>query len=275
MKKLLRALLLTITALLPAWALAAGKTELTWYGHSAFKIVTPTGKVVLFDPWLTNPANKSGKEDVDKLDKVDLILLSHGHNDHIGNSVEIAKKTGAKLVSTFDLMKAMVQYRGYPKEQALPANTGNVGGELTLLDGDVKVAFIPAVHGSTIEEAETLAHPGTLHAAGNPGGFLVSVRDGPTIYHTGDTDVFADMALIGHLRRVDVMLSCIGDKFTMGPDRAALAVKHVAPTKMVIPMHFGTYPALTGTTAALDKALKALGVATPVREMKVGETLSF
>ena len=274
MTKTFRGLLFCLIGLLPACALAAGKTELTWYGHSAFKLTTPAGKVLLIDPWITNPSNKNGKEDLAKLDKVDLVLLTHGHGDHIGDAVEIAKKTGAKLVATFDLMKAMVQYRGYPKDQATAATSGNFGGEIALLDGEVKIAFIPAVHSSNVEAAADHATPGSIEAGGNPGGFLVSVRDGPAIYHTGDTDAFADMALIGRFRQVDAMLACIGDKFTMGPERAALATRLVNP-KMVIPMHFGTFPALPGTPAALAKALKAEGVATPVREMKVGETLAF
>lgn len=270
-----RTLLLLIAGLLSGLSHAAGKTELTWYGHAAFKLVTPAGKVLLIDPWITNPANKSGKDDLARIDKADLILLTHAHGDHIGNSVEIGKKTGAKLVATFDLMKAMVEFRGYPKEQAGRDTTGNFGGEIALLDGDVRIAFIPAVHSSGIEEAEGMPHPGASHAGGNPGGFLISVKDGPTIYHTGDTDAFADMGMIGKFRRVDVMLACIGDKFTMGPDRAAYAAKAVNPARMVIPMHFGTFPFLTGTPAAFDKALKAAKVKTPMHEMKIGETLSF
>lgn len=275
MTKFIRALLILLLGLLPALALAAGKTELTWYGQSAFKIVTPTGKVLLIDPWITNPANKNGKEDLAKLDHVDLILLSHGHGDHIGNAVDIAKKTGAKLVATFDLMKAMVQYRGYPKDQATMATTGNFGGEIGLLDGDVKIAFIPAIHSSGIEGADDLPNPGAIHAGGNPGGFLVSVKDGPTIYHSGDTDVFADMSLIRRFHPVDVFLACIGDKFTMGPERAALAAKLVGPTKMVIPMHYGTFPVLTGTPAAFEKALRKEGVKAPFHEMKIDDTLNF
>lgn len=275
MRKLLQIASLTCASLLSASVLAAGKTELTWYGHSAYKLTTPNGKVILIDPWITNPANKSGKEDVEKLDKVDLILLTHGHGDHVGNTVDIAKKTGAKLVATFDLSKAMVAYKGYPKDNATAATAGHFGGEIALLDGEVKVAFVPALHGSDLEGGEGGPSAGLPVAAGEAAGFVVSVNNGPAIYHAGDTDVFSDMALVNRFRKIDVFIAPIGDKFTMGPSRAALAAKFVAPGKAVIPMHYGTFPALTGTPAAFAEALKAEKVKAPMKEMKVGETLSF
>ena len=123
------------TTLLSTAALAAGNTELTWYGHAAFKLKTPSGKVLMLDPWLTNPANKNGKDDLAKLEKADLILVTHGHADHVGDSVAIAKKTGARLVTTFDLGKGMVAYGGFPKEQMGFDTQGNFGGELSLLEG--------------------------------------------------------------------------------------------------------------------------------------------
>jgi L-ascorbate metabolism protein UlaG (beta-lactamase superfamily) len=263
-------LVLVFSLLVTATSANAAQTELEWYGHSAFKLTTPSGKVLLIDPWITNPANKHGKADLAALTRVDLILISHGHFDHVGDAVAIAKTTGAKLVSTFDLGKALTTYAGYPKAQAGFDTQGNVGGEISVLDGEVKIAFIPAIHSSAIMDENGK----DLHQGGNPGGFLIMVKNGPTIYHTGDTDLFNDMRLITQFHKVDVMLACIGDHFTMGPDRAALATKLVAP-RIVIPMHYGTFPILNGTPAEFKAALAKDGVKSKLVVMQPDETLKF
>src|SRR5205807_6871404 len=158
------------------------------YGQSGFKIVTPVRKTLLIDPWLTNPVFEKGKDELAALKDVDLILLTHGHSDHVGNAVEIGKRTGAKLVSTYDLAEAMKLALGYPAEQADNDTTGAFGGQLKLLDGDVTVCFVPAWHGSGVAKDEN--SPPVY--AGNPSGLVISIRGGPTIYNTGDTAFFSD-----------------------------------------------------------------------------------
>ncbi|BAU09612.1 hypothetical protein LEP3755_00830 [Leptolyngbya sp. NIES-3755] len=246
----------------------AGRTQLQWYGQSAFKLTTPSGRVLLIDPWLTNPVNPNGKTDLANLNRADLILVTHGHFDHVGDAITIAKKTNAPLVSTADLGQALVGI-GYPKNLVSLTTQGNFGGELSLLNNEVRVAFIPAIHSSTVASDGSPAQ-----FAGNPGGFLISVQNGPTLYHTGDTDVFADMSLIPQFRKVTVMLACIGDHFTMGPKRAATAVNYVKPD-LVIPMHFGTFPALTGTPQAFQAELDRQKVNTKLQVMKVGQTVQL
>ena len=246
------------------------ETQLTWYGQSAFKILTATGKVLLVDPWLTNPVFEKAKDELAALEHVDLILVTHGHSDHVGDAVEIGKRTRAKLVATFDLSAAIVSALGYPSDLADMETTGHMGGTLTLFGGEVAVTFVPAWHGSAVSKEET-APP---VYAGTPAGLVIALRDGPTIYHTGDTDLFSDMALVSRFHKIDTMLVCIGDHFTMGPARAAEAVRLVNPRE-VIPMHYGTFPVLTGTPEAFEGELKKLKSRAKLRVMKIGETIAL
>lgn len=247
---------------------AKNVTTLTWYGHAAFKIVTPSGHVLLLDPWITNPANKHGKQDLAGIKRADYILVTHGHFDHIGDAVAIAKRTGAHLVANFDLGSAMIDYLGFPARQAGFDTLGNSGGTISLLNGEVTITYEPAVHSSDVVVPAENGKPAQLVPGGNPNGFVIRIKNGPTFYDTGDTALFSDMRLIGSSDHINVMLACIGDHFTMGPKGAATAVKLVDPD-IVIPMHYGTFPVLTGTPVAFRSALSRLHLAGKLRVMKI------
>ena len=255
--------------------IAEAQTKVHWYGHAALRIETPTGGVILVDPWLGAPSNPD-KDSLAKIGRVDYILVTHGHWDHMKDVVEIGKKTGAVLVAPYGLQFNFKSLLGYPEKQATLATGGNVGGTFNLEKAGAKVTVVNAVHGSEFTPPivkDTPGLPSTV-SAGNPVGYVIQVNNGPVIYHTGDTDVFTDMQLIARFFKVDVMFASIGGQFTMDPARAAQAVEWVNPKK-VVPIHWGTYPILSGNPAQLKAALDARGLGDRMAEMKPGETRDF
>lgn len=245
------------------------QAQLTWYGHSAFKIVTPKGNVIFIDPWLRNPLLKQGEEVLKKIDRADVICLTHAHFDHAGDAVEIAKKTKAKLCCTFDCAIAVRNVLNFPGRGDDSDYVSHIGGTVKMFEGEITARFVPAWHGAAVMPSDD--KPPVY--GGTPTGVVLSTKDGPTIYHTGDTDLFSDMALVPLEASIDYMLVCMGDFYTMGPMRAARAIELVNP-RFVIPIHYGTFPALTGTPEALGKEMKERGVKSELRVMNVGETIT-
>jgi L-ascorbate metabolism protein UlaG (beta-lactamase superfamily) len=261
-----------------AWigtALAAEPTTLTWYGHAAFKITTPNGKVLMIDPWLTNPMDPLAKDKRDPLPnfkKVDYILITHGHFDHVGEAVALAKQTGARLVTNFELGTNMQKLLGYPKEQMGFDTLMNIGGEITIADGEVTVAMVPAIHSSGLQNPHAGENESAIAYGGNPAGFVIKIKNGPTIYDTGDTAYFSDMKLIGEVYHPDVALVNIGGHFGMTPELAAQAAISVR-AKIAIPQHYATFPVLTQDPKPFADLLKK--TSTRYLHMDPGTSIRF
>ena len=188
---------------------SAQETKIKWHGHAAFSVTTPKGKVLLIDPWLKNPLNpaaKDGKDALAELPKVDYILLTHGHRDHVGDAVEIAKKTGAILICNPELAGNLVKLVDFPAKQAETDSIMGIGGEISIADGEVTVAMTPAVHSSSVFNPKATATEAERAYGGNPAGFVLIIKNGPTIYHSGDTAYFKDMETIVEHYKIDVAL---------------------------------------------------------------------
>src|SRR5215207_7024442 len=242
---------------------AAQETKIRWFGHAAFSVTTPKGKVILVDPWLSNPSNpeaKDGKDPLASVLKVDYILLTHGHRDHLGDAVEIARKTGAVLIANPELAGNLVKLADFPAQQAGTDAIMGIGGEIQIADGEVTVAMTPAVHSSSVFNPKAGPAEAERAYGGNPAGFVIMIKDGPTVYHSGDTAYFKDMETIGESYAINVALLNIGGHFGMEPKMAARAAQSVR-AELAIPHHFGTFPGITPNASSFAAELKKLRVA--------------
>lgn len=260
-----------VVILFGSFAESAAQTKLTWLGHAAFSITTPKGKVLLIDPWLHNPANpdmKAGKDPLASITKVDYILLTHGHRDHVGDAVEIAKKTGAALIANPELAGNLVKLVDFPAKQA-GDYIMQAGGEIQIADGEVTVAMTEAVHSSSVFNPKAGPNEPERAYGGSPAGFIIMIKDGPTIYHSGDTAYFKDMEVIGETYSIDLALINISQ---MGAKMSARAAQTLR-AKTVVPMHFATFEGLLPNADGFAAEVKKARIG--FHEMKSGETISF
>jgi L-ascorbate metabolism protein UlaG (beta-lactamase superfamily) len=230
--------------------------KILYYGHSTFSLTTPSGQVAIIDPWvMTNP---QCPESLKKVGRLDAIFITHGHSDHTGDLLALAKSHKPKIVSTFETYLWLESKQ--TGAQALP---GNKGGSQKV--GDFDITMTHAFHSNSIDDN------GTRIYGGEPGGYIVRLPGGFTLYHAGDTAVFGDMKLIADMYKPDLACLPIGDVFTMGPREAAVAIRLLG-VKHVIPMHYATFPMLTGTPEKLKEETKDIA-GLQIHALKPGETL--
>ena len=220
-----------------------GGNIITWLGHATLHIETAAGTSILVDPWLDG--NPSAPKDYKLPKTIDLLLLTHGHDDHFHDAVKLAKKYKPKVVGIYELTSWM-QSKGVDD-----LNGMNYGGNFQ--HKDVRVSMVEAKHSSSIVDG------GKAVYAGVPCGYMLAVEGAPTIYLAGDTSLFGDMQLLKELYSPAVGVLPIGDNFTMGPKHAALAAQYLG-LKTVLPVHYGTFPALTGAPAELKTHLEGTGI---------------
>ena len=248
-----------------------GKTEMLWLGQAGFRIKTPGGKIIVIDPWLKGgpktPANI--KNDFSALGKIDLLLVTHAHVDHLGDAPELAKLNNTVLYGPADMVTPLITLG------VLPANLGhrfNKTGSVKPLPG-IKVTAVAAEHSSLIVWNNPATGKNESHPAGEAVGYIIELENGFKIWHMGDTGLFGDMKFISERYKPDLVLMPIGGNFTMDPEDAAFAARTWIQPKMVMPIHYNSNPLTKGTLAEFQDAMK--GSPIKVVPMTEGQTLEF
>jgi len=236
--------------------LALKGNKLTYFGHSTFGLTSASGQFALIDPWVTT--NPRCPENMKKLKRLEAIFLTHGHSDHMGDMLALAEEFKPKIVATFETYLWLESKK--TGAHCLPANKG--GSQKV---GDFEITMTNAFHSNSIEDG------GQKIYGGEAAGYIVKMPGGFTIYHAGDTCIFGDMKLIGEMFKPDLACLPIGDIFTMGPHEAAFAIR-LLNVKHVVPMHYATFPILTGTAEALVSETRDI-VSLEIHVMRPGETL--
>ncbi len=229
--------------------------KITFFGHSAFFIETDKGCTIWIDPWLENPMAPNAIPE--NAMTPDLVLITHAHGDHLGNCDKLAQSAATEVVAIHEIQQ-------YLLAKGVPNSTGmNIGG--TYVTKDISITMVTAIHSSSIQEE------GDMIYGGEAAGFVVKLEDGFTLYHAGDTALFGDMVLIGTLYSPDIAMLPIGSHYVMGPQEAAYAAKLLNVPK-VIPMHYGSFPVLTGTVEDFAYEIDEMGLNTEIIPLSPGET---
>ena len=245
--------------------------KVQWLGQSAFRITSVSGKVILIDPWLTqNPKTPERFKDLKALGKVDLILVTHGHGDHVGDGPELAKLHNAPLYGPAGLNDTLMALGMLPKELSPRFNKGGV---ITPLGPEIRITMTRAEHSSEFRWQNPQTGKTEVHVGGEPAGFVIEFENGFKLYHMGDIGLFGDLDLIGKYYRPDLVLMPIGGHFVLSPADAAYATRQYLKPRYVIPMHYGTNANLRGTP---EEYLRALGrTTTRVKVLQPGEEFIF
>jgi L-ascorbate metabolism protein UlaG (beta-lactamase superfamily) len=268
-KTLFAAAALALT--LPAFA--QDKVKVQWYGQAAFKITTPGGKVIVIDPWITsNPRTPEALKKLESLGKVDLVLATHGHFDHMADVPALVKMHNAPFWGPAGLAQSMAMFGILPGELS---NRMNKGGTIQPFGpGGVKITMTYAEHSSELVWKDA-AGKDQMYIGGEACGFIIELENGFKIWHLGDTGLYGDMKFLGERHRVDLLLTPIGGgQFVMNPEDAAYATRELIKPKAVIPMHYASNRYLVGTPEQFGKAM-GTGSSTRVLQVKEGETVEF
>lgn len=229
-------------------------TTITWLGHATVQVQTAKGTTVLIDPFIKD--NPKYPKQHTLPEKLDLMLITHGHGDHMADAVDLAKKYKPAVIS-------MVELGSFLGSKGVEKITGmNLGGSYRF--EDLVISMVEAKHSSGIDDGGKVVYGGVAV------GYVLAIDNGPVLYHAGDTSVFGDMRLIGELYGPELAMLPIGDHYTMGPKAGALAAKYLG-VKKVLPIHYGTFPALTGTPEKLAEYLKGSGI--EVLKVEPGQTV--
>lgn len=257
----------------PPAAAPQAKAELLWLGQAAFRLTTPSGKVIVIDPWLrANPKTPAEYKDLARLGKVDLILVTHAHGDHIADAPDLALMHKARVYAPGDLNMMLNTLGVLPPELTPRMNKSGTVVPFPDLPG-LKITAVRAEHSSLYAWKNPATGKVESHYGGEPVGFIIELENGQNIYHMGDTGLFTDLKFIGEYYKPDVLLIPIGGNFTVGPKEAAYATREWLKPRVAIPMHYGTNPLNQGTP---QQYMDALGqTPTQVLPLQPGEKYSF